>query len=245
MARGTVFDNGGYIGIKAEFGKPVGGPNLVTTGLVMHVDAGNPSSYSGSGSTWRDLTGIVSNGTLQNSPTYSATNGGGSFTFNGSNQYATFPNTTALDLQAYTIEAWFKLNVLSHSGFLFEKGSVNTSYSLFFESNGYVYHRTNPLADLNVVTATYFNTASWFQMVATYVTGTQALYVNGAQIATRATSGTVGTNANGMSIGAYGGVSGNSYFFNGSIAICRIYSRAITLAEVQQNYNEQKTRLGL
>ena len=235
----------GIWSLGAAYDGKIGAPLYVTNSLVMHVDAGDPLSYSGSGTVWKDLTGTVSNGTLQNSPTYSATNGGGSFAFNGSNQYATFPNTTALDLQAYTIEAWFKLNVLSHSGFLFEKGSVNTAYSLFFENNGYVYHRTNPLADLNVVTATYFNTTSWFQMAATYVTGTQALYVNGAQIATRATSGTVGTNANGMSIGAYGGVSGNSYFFNGSIAICRIYSRAITLTEVQYNYEGQKGRFGL
>ena len=220
--------------------------NIVTTGLVMHVDAGNPASYSGSGSTWNDLTGTVTAGTLQNSPTYSATSGGGSFAFNGSNQYATFPNSTALNNQAYTIEAWFRPNVLSHSGFLFEKGSVNTQYSLFLENNGYIYHRTNPLADLNVVTASFLNTTSWFQMVATFVTGTgQRLYVNGAQIASNSTAGTVGTNANGMSIGAYGGVSGNAYFWNGSIAICRIYSRAISLAEVQQNYNEQKVRFGL
>lgn len=236
----------GVWSLGAAYDSRLGAPVYVTTGLVMHVDAGDPLSYSGSGTVWKDLTGTVSNGTLQNSPTYSATSGGGSFTFNGSNQYATFPNTTALDNQAYTIEAWFKTNVLSHSGFLFEKGSVNTSYSLFFEYNGYVYHRTNPLADLNVVTATYFNTTSWFQMVATYVTGTgQRLYVNGAQVASNSTAGTVGTNANGMSIGAYGGVSGNSYFFNGSIAICRIYSRAISLAEVQQNYNGQKARFGL
>lgn len=223
------------------------GPQIVKTNLVMHVDAGDPLSYSGSGSVWKDLTGTVANGTLQNSPTYSATSGGGSFAFNGSNQYATFPNSTALDNQAYTIEVWFKTNVLSHSGFLFEKGTVNTQYSLFFEYNGYIYHRTNGISDLNAVTAGFINTTSWFQMVATFVTGTgQRLYVNGAQIASNSVSGTVaGPNANGMSIGAYGGVSGNSYFFNGSIAICRIYSRAISLVEVQQNYNEQKARFGL
>ena len=220
--------------------------NIVTTGLVMHVDAGNSLSYTGTGTTWKDLTGTVADGTLRNGPTYSASNGG-FFSFNSSSsQYATFPNSTALDNQAYTIEAWFRPNVLSHSGFLFEKGTVNTSYSLFLENNGYIYHRTNPLADLNVVTASFLNTTSWFQMVATYVNGTgQRLYVNGAQIASNSTAGTVGTNANGMSIGAYGGVSGNSYFWNGSIAICRIYNRAISLAEVQQNFNEQKVRFGL
>ena len=61
--------------------------DIVTNGLVVHVDAANRSSYSGAGSTWFDLSGNNLNFTLTGSPTHS-TNNGGYFTFNGSSQYA-------------------------------------------------------------------------------------------------------------------------------------------------------------
>ena len=56
--------------------------NVITRGLVLHLDAGNKNSYSGSGSTWTDLSGNGNHGTLYNSPTYSSLDGNGSFAFN-------------------------------------------------------------------------------------------------------------------------------------------------------------------
>jgi hypothetical protein len=46
--------------------------NIITSGLVMHLDAGNASSYPGTGTTWTDLSGKGSDGTLKNGPTYSS-----------------------------------------------------------------------------------------------------------------------------------------------------------------------------
>jgi len=62
------------------------GPNIVTSGLVLQLDAANTKSYPGSGTTWTDLSGNGNNGTLTNSPTFSSANGG-IFTFNGTNQF--------------------------------------------------------------------------------------------------------------------------------------------------------------
>ena len=47
-----------------------GGGDTVTAGLLFHLDAGNASSYPGSGSTWTDLAGSGLTTTLYNSPTY-------------------------------------------------------------------------------------------------------------------------------------------------------------------------------
>ena len=58
-------------------------PAIVTSGLVLCLDAANPRSYSGTGTTWTDLSGNGYNGTLVNSPTFSQ----GVFTFNGSTNY--------------------------------------------------------------------------------------------------------------------------------------------------------------
>lgn len=51
------------------------GPHLVTDGLVLALDAANPLSYPGSGTTWRDLSGNGNNGTLVNGPTFDIGNG--------------------------------------------------------------------------------------------------------------------------------------------------------------------------
>lgn len=47
-------------------------PQIVRDGLVLYLDAANPKSYSGSGTTWYDLTGNNNNATLNgntNNPT--------------------------------------------------------------------------------------------------------------------------------------------------------------------------------
>jgi hypothetical protein len=64
---------------------------IISANLVQHLDAGDSSSYSGSGSTWSDLTSNGVDGTLINSPTYSTIEGGGSFFFDGTSEYVKFP----------------------------------------------------------------------------------------------------------------------------------------------------------
>ena len=60
---------------------------LVTDGLVLALDAGRTLSYSGSGTTWTDLSGNSNNGTLTNGPTFSSDNFG-AIVFDGTNDYA-------------------------------------------------------------------------------------------------------------------------------------------------------------
>ena len=51
-------------------------PDIVRDGLVLNLDAGEPSSYPGTGTAWTDLSGNGNTGTLTNGPTYSSANGG-------------------------------------------------------------------------------------------------------------------------------------------------------------------------
>ena len=60
---------------------PVGPPSLVSA-IVLDLDAGNTSSYPGSGTRWTDLSGKGNHGTLYNSVTYNSSNQG-SLVFNG------------------------------------------------------------------------------------------------------------------------------------------------------------------
>lgn len=245
----TVFDNGGYVGYYADFLSLPKPNNLVTSGLVMHVDAGNTASYPGSGATWTDLAGNATGGELVGSPTFNSANGG-FLGFNGN--YARFQNSTALDTQTPTVEVWVKPDDVNQSGFFFEKGALNTQYSLFLY-NGYLYWRMNTsssgLTDLRPTVATVgLSTTQWHHLAATYASATgRRIYANGTLVASDGLASAINTNNGGMSIGAYdgyNGASGRSYFYYGALAVCRIYNRALSLAEVQQNYNDQKARFG-
>jgi len=106
--------------------KPSGGSGIVTDNLVQHLDAGDASSYNGSGTTWSDISGQGVHATLYNSPTYSSTEGGGSFSFDGVNDYALFdnsvvgpirPSESELNSDGFTIQAWIKQDV-GDSGFV-------------------------------------------------------------------------------------------------------------------------------
>ena len=66
-------------------------PSIVRDGLVLYLDAANPKSYPGSGTTWYDLSGNNKHGVLTNGPAYNSVNNGG-IVFDGSNDYVSMSN---------------------------------------------------------------------------------------------------------------------------------------------------------
>jgi hypothetical protein len=75
--------------------------------LQLYLDAGNASSYPGSGTTWTDLSGNGRNGTLTNGPTYSSANGG-SIVFDGTDDFVQC--TGSLTVTAATFVTWIRRN---------------------------------------------------------------------------------------------------------------------------------------
>lgn len=222
---------------------------IVTSGLVFYVDAGVPASYPGATSTtYYDLSPSGNYGFGNTAPTFSATNGG-YFSFNGSSNMIIFPNNTALNSQAITMESWVYPTTLTQNGFLFEKGQVNTQYSYFFSGDGVFYFRTMGLSnqDLAFTSSTGFTANTWHQVVATYASGTKTVYVNTTSRASATgVTGTIGTDAGGMSIGVHGGYSGTrGYYLSGRIAITRVYNRALSSTEITQNFNANRGRFGI
>lgn len=104
--------------------KAAASSGIIQTNLVQHLDAANSSSYSGSGSTWSDLTSNGVDGTLINSPTYSSTEGGGSFFFDGTSEYVKFPysDSTAIRIGEDSGE----VNLIQTSGGSRTYGDVDT-----------------------------------------------------------------------------------------------------------------------
>ena len=184
---------------------------------------------------------------LLNSSTVSATAltyaSNGAISYNGSSNYIRWNNNTALDTQTPTVEVWVKTNSLNQNGFFFEKGAVNTQYALFQEGTAIQWRTYNNPSSYTTLSAasSYLSTSNWAHVVATYVSGSKKIYVNGVEVASDTSSGTLATNS-GMTIGEY---NGGAYRYNGSIAVVKVYNKALTAAEVIQNFNALRGRFGV
>ena len=86
------------------------GPEIVKSGLVLYLDAGNQNSYPGTGTTWTDISRNNNNGTLTNGPTFNSENGG-SIVFDGTNDYV---STALTSTNSFTWNVWYKTNTVSN-----------------------------------------------------------------------------------------------------------------------------------
>jgi hypothetical protein len=197
---------------------------------------------------WRNLASNSINFSISSKPTYSTT-AKGLFNFNGSSTYFTAPENSLFNTETLTLECWARTSSINQNGFFFEKGTVNSQYAIFIEGTQ-IKIRTNTaisgLADLQFTAASYIQANVWFLVTASYNNGLKSFYINGVLLGTQTVTGGFTTNANGMSIGVYGGqTGGRGYYFNGDIANLRFYNRVLTNAEVSQNYQATKSRFGL
>lgn len=229
-------------------GGGVGGGGLTTSGLVLNLDAGNASSYSGTGSTWTDLTGSGRSATLVNSPTYSATNGG-YLAFNGTNQYATFnagtPGTTM------TVEMWVYFYETQPNGY----GMYFSwnQYDVFdYQASGGIGYNTfnGDVYGISHATATSSVRNAWkhmiFEMRSDVSYTNNKIYVNKISQTLSQQTGTENA-TNRIFNGGVGQIAaaGGSYIGKMGLGSFRVYNRALTQAEIDANYDYQKSRYGL
>ena len=231
------------------------GPKITTNGLIFCIDAADTNSYPGSGTSIYNLADTSSVGELGVAglfqPTYISTTNNKYFVFNGTNTLIRIPNSTSLDVNSVSVEVWIKTNNANQNGFWFEKGTVNTQYSLFQEGTNIQWrHNISGVGMTNLTTSSTttagLNATDWFQITGTYVSGSRKLYVNGVLKNSDTRTGNISVNAGGMSIGAYGGYNGGrSYYYNGNLAIVRVYSKSLEDYEVLNNFKATKSRFGL
>jgi len=226
-------------------------PAIVTSGLILNLDAGFTPSYPTTSTTWYDVGSSGNNGTLTNGPTYSSANGG-SIVFDGIDDYGIIPSNSAWNYNNnITLEAWVMVtSSTSHYQGIF--GPFAQSPSPYTGFNFSVNSGTNKFAFLVGGTggSAYYvqqnNTYSlntWYHLVGVINNGTSILYVNGV-LQNDSTSMTVSSAIGPFMMGKfYDNI--NDYYFGGRIAIGRFYNRVLTQSEITQNFNAQKGRFGL
>lgn len=221
-------------------------PRIVTSGLVLALDAADQNSYPGSGTTWTDMSGNAYNGTLTNGPTFSSANGG-IFTFDGSTQYVSLPSSLTRLSTNYSISMWINPSTVSASPYLTSDwngpgrnylfSQVNNKIQLLI-GNGTTSQDAAQQSNLSLTANTWYNTA--FVVIGT----THIIYINGIldNSAVGSYSGGITSNARNIATSVSPIASD---CFNGKISSTLIYNRALSTAEIQQNYNAQKSRFNL
>ena len=211
-------------------------PSVVTDGMVLYVDAANVMSYSGSGSSWNDLSGRGNNGTLTNSPTFDANTNKGAFTFNGANNYVNFGNSSTLQQSAGTLSAWTKASSpgAGYRGIIAKQGA----YGLFYTNSVLVAY--DWAADAPRSTGINIADNTWKNVVLTYQSGASngtRIYINGVSVLT--TTITIQSQVANL----FGGAEANaSQFASCQISSLNMYNRVLAAAEVLQNYNAMRGR---
>ena len=230
--------------------------NIVQNGLTYYIDAGDPSSYSGSGSSITDISGAgLSASTLVGSPPYRSNGTGSYFSFNGSTQYIITGNMISAFLPTnlnVTIETW--VSTFGTDGVITtEQGTPPSGTTLnqgFHDVQqnivgGDLYQGVWDGSDNTGPVNGPVTGAIWQQYVMTYdsATDTVSSYIDGGNVETLGGVNRVSpVNYGGLFTYYYGIMAADPQSFGdgsalvGDWSVFRVYTRALTATEVLQNY---------
>lgn len=226
-------------------------PAHTASGLVLYYNPNDLISYPSSGTTVFDLSGTSLNGTMFNvtfTPPY--------FNYNGTSGNIRIADTTSLEPGSgdFTLEAWVYYSTITGSTRTFVSktnnggGAADWSYGLRTASNGNTYFEVGN--GTTSVTSPVFtaSTGQWYQIVGVWTniaSNSIALYVNSVSQGSNSHSFTsVKNSTNPLYLGSYNGGE-FSQWFAGQMGIFRYYNRALSAAEVTQNYNANRGLYGL
>ncbi len=243
---------------------PFVAPAIVQAGLILNLDAANPASYSGTGSTWTNLV------TGNNVPSFSISSGsyvnsdGGVIRFPSSGGFA--ESTTGFaNLTKFTVEVWVKSAGTKGDYDPTVSGNTNYAPCLFSEkvSGGTVnmvlaynarawtgaannsYRYTAAMGGWSIFepTTNYGSDLNnWVHIVATYNGSVLTLYRNGVSLGSRTTNVNLRASSVGYYIAHRWDMSDGVY---GDYSTVNMYNRDLSLSEINTNYNAVKSRFGL
>ena len=232
--------------LEGNSGNGTGTDDIVTEGLALYLPLWHPELTGGT---------IVSKDPNAHSCTVTGavwTSQGRSF--DGTDDKITIANHPALNITgALTLEAWARCTLYTAAGTVF--GSILEMVNAATPTDNYdlllTYNAVGPTLTLYFVwyNGAYQTTSvdngwiynQWCHYVVTYNYGTVTLYRDGVNI--KSESGKlalISSTGNTLQIGKY--AVGSQGWFKDMIGEVRIYNRALTPEEIQQNYLATKSR---
>lgn len=211
------------------------------------LDAGDITSYPGSGTAWTDLTAFGNSVTLSNT-TFGLLQGGYiDFGLTGNGVFDTNPALITENLTpSASMTMW--ANIQQNTGFNFVAGlrsSVDTAFwFLMLDDSSQTEARVVTSAgvfDINYNFSNHY--ATWCHICFTVNDNVSQLFINGVQVGSRNVSGTWGTFDGDLRLASEAG--GGNQSENLRMAVFRFHSRARTAAEIAAEFNTERARYGV
>ena len=219
-----------------------GGGGLINTNLVLHLDAGDSSSYSGSGTTWTDLTGNGNDGTLINGVSYSSSNGG-YLNFDGTNDrvdFSSYVQPAHTSSSSFTWFVWlYPFETLNNDVIMGNRAVTGSNVWTKLTPKRFEWVYPNHMNESG--SGTNVTTNHWQNICITKNGASFTYYKNGTSVATM-TSTHSKNYTNPFHIGGDASYGEN---VQARISVVAVYDAALTASEVLQNYNVHKSRYGL
>lgn len=216
------------------------GPSVSINGLLFCVDAANLRSYSGTGNTWVDISGVTAGLNLLNTPTFT----GSTFVFDGINQHADI-GSSALNITwsaslTRTVEIWFRF--LSLAGMAIW-GDSNGSNGLLRTTSGTGKFGWRWDDSSLILSNKVMAVGEWAQVVILLSGYTATYYANGELDTPEFTSTDLGVAGNAR--WSIAKDNRDSLYSNIEVALARQYSRILTPLEIYQNFQATRSRFGI
>jgi len=214
--------------------------DIVSDGLVFHVDAANRASYPKTGTTVFDTKNLSHSGSFNNDVAFNSSPSNFEFGLDGVDDYIEFNNTSTIN-EPLTISFWYYTDNGSQVGQLLSRGAAD--YEVYQHTNGnalwtYIGGKYPLGTKISVVTN------SWTNVTFTIVGDVQYSYQNGILDKTNTLNGTPSfSNNHTFTIGRRTQTS--AQYWDGSIASIQLYNRPLSATEVLHNYTALKSRFGL
>ena len=231
---------------KMAFGRATATGIPVSPDMLLYLDAGNRTSYPGTGTTWTDLSPNANHATNLTSPpgvTYSSSNGG-YLSFNGAASGTLNPSKYNTTYTGKTIFVAGNLSGITAPNFRAMLGTSSGSRNFNF----YIYNPSGSTYQLHFSAGGYggfsgnlsYTPGNWFTVAVTQATnGTTIYYLNGQQV-----SQTTMTFSQYVSdFNDYVGAADN--FWYGPLGVVCVYKTALTAAQILANHNAVRGRYGL
>lgn len=214
------------------------GPKIVTDGLILYLDAANPRSYSGTGTSWNDLSKNKKVATINGSPVFT----NNYFDITGDTTYVSVNNTGLVPrTNDFTYSTWMNFDAVDSLDTIFENGSWTDTLLFRFQTNLFAVYAEGALRGSLSWTPV---TGSWVNIILKRENGTVSGFVNNQEIGTAFTM-TTDINLANTNLFLMRSQHTTGQFTNGKLSVFSIYNRALTSNEIDQNFNALKGRYGL